>query len=51
METDKPDRPGQTEPEMPSTPRPEPETVCAQCGARYPGDLRGRFCDTCGSKL
>lgn len=34
-----------------ATPRQEPETACSQCGARYPGDLRGRFCDACGAKL
>ena len=29
----------------------DPETVCPQCRTRYPGDLRGRFCDKCGARL
>jgi hypothetical protein len=34
-----------------SAPRAEAETSCSKCGARFVGDLRGRFCDHCGSKL
>lgn len=31
--------------------RRERETVCARCGARYPGDLGGQFCEKCGGRL
>jgi ribosomal protein L40E len=27
------------------------ETVCRQCGAHYPGELGGQFCEKCGSRL
>src|SRR5512137_1230605 len=26
------------------------ETACARCGARYPGDLAGQFCEKCGGR-
>lgn len=34
-----------------AAPKPEPETVCAQCRARFPGDLKGQFCEKCGAQL
>lgn len=30
---------------------PSPPTVCPQCGKTFAGDLRGQFCEECGSKL
>jgi vacuolar-type H+-ATPase subunit I/STV1 len=32
-------------------PVPEPETVCSQCRARFPGELKGQFCEKCGAML
>lgn len=32
-------------------PIPEPETVCSQCKARFPGELKGQFCEKCGAML
>lgn len=34
-----------------AAPRPEPETVCLQCKTRFPGDLKGQFCEKCGAPL
>lgn len=27
------------------------ETVCRHCGARFPGELGGQFCEQCGSRF
>jgi hypothetical protein len=32
-------------------PVPEPETVCSQCRARFPGERKGQFCEKCGAML
>jgi hypothetical protein len=29
----------------------EPETVCSQCKTRFPGELKGQFCEKCGAML
>lgn len=34
-----------------AAPVPEPETVCPQCRARFPGELKGQFCEKCGTML
>lgn len=33
------------------TPAPPVSTICPKCGATYPGNLSGQFCERCGTKM